>query len=115
MDAMHEALKRKMMAMKHGKGHPQPQDALEVSGDEEEKEGLDQAPDLKGGDAMHELMIPAHAVEEEEELEGHPEHMKIIAALADGGHGGAGSLHSRVADKAKEKFASISKHKKGIA
>jgi len=110
MDHMHEALKRKYQLLKekqHGMVEGMPGEEAGESLEEQKKEhqeGTELAPSLPVGDA-----ISGKGSQLDE----------ILAALADGGSSGkhqgkVGGLHSRAADAAKEKMASIMKHKKGF-
>lgn len=117
MKAMHEALKRMIQEMHDKKGHGE-----SGLGIDDADESSDLAPDLHEGDPKEmmgedkDIMPNPHADPEEMSSHGlHPEHMKILQGLADGGARGKGnvSLHGRVADKAKERIASIIKSKKG--
>ena len=126
---MKEALRKKMMEHKSGSHslHDNPKHD-DVAGpapelhDEHEKEEGSLIHDIGShhedeGHALDKLsaMHQTHDGDAVDMHEGSDHHMKILSALADHGHGGRGShgLHEMAADKAKEKFASIQKHKKG--
>lgn len=129
MKHMMEAMKRKMMHMKGDK-------AIDVSGDEEDKnfdggdgegmeerEGTDLAPSLHGAehgemgegeeaghiDKMGQLLEGAEG--EQEAL--HDQHRKILESLSDGGNmgqmGSGGGLRSRVASNARGKLMGMKK------
>lgn len=106
MDALKEALKRKLMG---GDKHPLVEVEIGKHDDkaEGEKNGKDVAPEV--GDEGAQDMQGADQMG----VDMDPKHMEILQALMDHGHGGrdAGGLNERVADKAKEKFASINKQK----
>jgi hypothetical protein len=105
MDAMKEALKRKMELMKGG---PKLNIEIGMSGDDEQdEEESDMAPSLDG--VQSEQNGDATGLGE-----GDPQHLEIMKAMADGGSMGkhqAGGLHARAADAAKGKFELM---KKGI-
>lgn len=132
MKAMGEALKRKMLSY----GEDKPELEIEISqedprkegkedGDMLAKKGSDLAPDLnhqKGsmndGGGHFVDHVPGETDGANGVMDGGDmaRHHEIMKALSDGGSMGhhSGSLHQRAADKAKEKFASIAKHKKGM-
>ena len=79
--------------------------------DEYADEKHDQDPDHEDSSMLHESKEAEH-----EMGDGSEHHMKMLKALAD--HKSSGHSHklsSMAADKAKEKMASIMKHKKGMA
>lgn len=120
MDAMKEALKRKMMEMKagHHGAAVEHGDAETDLDDDPAKSGSDAAPSLEhkvamgvGGDDRQMPGIGGGAAPEDMM---HPDHMAMLKAFSGSHHLGRGgsSLSERVSDKAKEKMASIEKHKK---
>jgi len=114
MDAYREALKRKMEAMKKPMND---HDGDESTNGNKEASDLAPARAMEAGDANHmaKMTVPPVGDGGHEAID--PDHLKVLEALADGGHSGhgpSGSLHAKVADKAKEKFASIQKHKHGV-
>lgn len=103
-DSMKSALKNHLMRAKAQK--PQ-------LGDEYDKDkSPDKAPVVHapGGDAQQPMIAesPEHEANEE-----NLQHQILQAISGLGGHGGRGAmgLNERAADKAKEKYASIQKHK----
>lgn len=108
MDAMKEALKRKIGLMKNG---PKLEIEIGLGDDNDPEDGSDLAPSIdshqaEGINAGDDPSMPPGA---------DPHHMEIMKAISDGGSSGKaqGGLHARAADAAKGKMAAMF-NKKGM-